>query len=58
MSKTEFKEYLADAGLGISTIGRIDQLMFIDEIDCTDLFPEDDSRNRIMVFSTITPGNS
>jgi hypothetical protein len=24
--------------------------MFTDEIDCTDLFPEEDDRNRIMIF--------
>ena len=25
-------------------------LSFVDEIDCTDLFPEEDDRNRIMIF--------
>ncbi len=35
----------------IAYLSSVDRLMFIDEIDCTDLFPEeDDSRNRIMVY--------
>ncbi|HAQ51197.1 MAG TPA: SAM-dependent methyltransferase, partial [Lachnospiraceae bacterium] len=27
-----------------------DEITFFDEIDCTDLFDEDTTRNRIMIF--------
>lgn len=30
----------------------VDEVKFEDEIDCTDIFKEDDPRNRIMIFST------
>lgn len=28
----------------------IDEIMFFDEIDCRDLFPGNDSRERIVIF--------
>lgn len=31
----------------------VDELSFVDEIDCRDLFPGDDSRERIMVFEIL-----
>ena len=34
----------------ISYLSSIPEVMFNDEIDCTDLFPEEDDRNRIMIF--------
>lgn len=40
--------YPSDAYVGY--LCRIDRGMFEDEIDCTDLFAEDDSRNRIMIY--------
>lgn len=38
----------------IAYLSTIDEVMFADEIDCTDLFEEKDARNRIMIFE-ITP---
>ena len=35
----------------ISYLMTVDELMFIDEIDCRDLFPGNDSRERIVVFA-------
>ena len=35
----------------VAYLSRLDEVMFEDEIDCTDLFPEKDSRNRIMIYS-------
>ncbi len=38
----------------IAYLSSVERLMFMDEIDCADLFPgEDDSRNRIMVYETV-----
>jgi len=34
----------------IAYLSGIDEVMFADEIDCTDLFKENDPRNRIMIF--------
>ncbi len=34
----------------IAYLSSIPEVMFYDEIDCTDLFPEEDDRNRIMIF--------
>ena len=34
----------------ISYLMTVDELTFYDEIDCTDLFPEQDSRERIVIF--------
>jgi len=34
----------------VSYLMTVDELMFVDEIDCRDLFEKDDSRERIMVF--------
>ncbi len=34
----------------IAHLSTIDEVMFADEIDCTDLFEEKDARNRIMIF--------
>ena len=34
----------------IAYLSAIPAVMFNDEIDCTDLFPEEDDRNRIMIF--------
>ena len=34
----------------IAYLSGIDDVMFVDEIDCTDLFPEKDDRNRIMIY--------
>ncbi len=34
----------------ISFLMTVDELTFSDEIDCTDLFPEQDSRERIVIF--------
>lgn len=34
----------------VSYLMTVDELMFLDEIDCRDLFGKDDSRERIMVF--------
>lgn len=34
----------------IAYLSTIDEVMFADEIDCTDLFNEKDSRNRIMIY--------
>ena len=34
----------------IAYLSGIDEVMFVDEIDCTDLFPEKDDRNRIMIY--------
>ena len=34
----------------VSYLMTVDELMFVDEIDCRDLFGKDDSRERIMVF--------
>ena len=34
----------------IAYLSSIPEVMFNDEIDCTDLFPEEDDRNRIMIF--------
>ena len=34
----------------IAYLSSICEVMFNDEIDCTDLFPEEDDRNRIMIF--------
>ena len=37
-----------DKLLRIQTI--VPELMFVDEIDCMDLFPKKDERERIMIF--------
>ena len=34
----------------IAYLSTIPEVMFVDEIDCTDLFHEEDGRNRIMIF--------
>ena len=34
----------------IAYLSTIDEVMFVDEIDCTDLFEEKDPRNRIMIY--------
>ena len=34
----------------ISYLMTVDELTFYDEIDCTDLFPEQNSRERIVIF--------
>ncbi|MCR4807752.1 MAG: SAM-dependent methyltransferase [Lachnospiraceae bacterium] len=34
----------------IAYLSGLNEVMFLDEIDCTDLFPEKDPRNRIMIF--------
>ena len=34
----------------IAYLSTIDEVMFADEIDCTDLFTEKDNRNRIMIY--------
>lgn len=34
----------------IAYLSTIDEVMFVDEIDCTDLFPQKDARNRIMIY--------
>ena len=34
----------------IAYLSSIPEVVFNDEIDCTDLFPEEDDRNRIMIF--------
>ncbi len=34
----------------IAYLSGMDEVMFVDEIDCTDLFPEKDDRNRIMIY--------
>jgi hypothetical protein len=34
----------------VSYLMTVDELMFVDEIDCRDLFDGDNSRERIMVF--------
>ena len=34
----------------IAYLMEVDALSFYDEIDCTDLFEEQDERNRIMIF--------
>ena len=34
----------------IAYLSTIDEVMFVDKIDCTDLFEEKDSRNRIMIY--------
>lgn len=41
-------------GAGI-TVGQVaeDQLMFYDEIDCRDLFPGNDEREKILIFEVI-----
>lgn len=36
----------------ISTLMQVPELMFLDEIDCDDLFVENDSRERILIFET------
>lgn len=37
----------------ISYLMMIDELMFMDEISCNDLFPGNDSRERIVIFETV-----
>lgn len=37
----------------VAYLSMLPELDFVDEIDCTDLFKEDDSRNRIMVFELV-----
>ena len=34
----------------IAYLSGLDEVMFSDEIDCRDLFPEEDDRNRVMIF--------
>lgn len=34
----------------IAHLSGLDNVMFDDEIDCMDLFPEEDDRNRVMIF--------
>ena len=35
----------------IAFLARVDEVMFVDEIDCTDIFPtENDPRNRVMIY--------
>ena len=36
----------------VSYLMTVDELMFVDEIDCRDLFGKDDGRERIMVFGS------
>ena len=35
----------------VAYMAQLDEVMFEDEIDCRDLFPEKDGRNRILVYS-------
>ena len=35
----------------LDRLAQIDEVMFEDEIDCTDLFSEKDGRNRVLVYS-------
>ena len=37
----------------VSCLMEEDELMFYDEIDCRDLFPGEDSRERILIFEFI-----
>ena len=34
----------------VAALSRMDEVMFFDEIDCRDLFPEKDDRNKVMIF--------
>lgn len=35
----------------VALLSKIDEVMFVDEIDCTDIFPtENDPRNRVMIY--------
>ena len=60
-----FDEFLIDAKLHIDTMRLffyypqdeyvaflmgVDELDFVDEIDCVDLFAENDDRNRVLIF--------
>ena len=38
----------------IAYLTSLQEIMFYDEIDCMDLFEEDDDRNRIMIYETMT----
>jgi hypothetical protein len=42
----------------IAYLSGIDEIMFYDEIDCTDLFEEEDDRNRIMIFDIGQPSDN
>lgn len=37
----------------IAYLMTVDELSFVDEIDCRDLFPGDDPRERIVVFEIL-----
>lgn len=37
----------------IAYLSTVEELCFADEIDCTDLFPEKDARNRVMIFEFV-----
>ena len=39
----------------VAALSRMDEVMFFDEIDCRDLFPEKDERNKVMIFELGTP---
>lgn len=41
------------SGEYVACLMSMDELLFADEIDCTDLFPERDDRNRVLVFQTM-----
>ena len=41
----------------IAYLSSIPEAMFNDEIDCTNLFPEEDDRNRIMIFDIGQPSS-
>ena len=43
-------DYGSGKGRAAIYLSSIPEVMFNDEIDCTDLFPEEDDRNRIMIF--------
>ena len=38
----------------IAYLSSVPEIMFYDEIDCTELFDEEDYRNRIMIYETMT----
>ncbi|MEE1305026.1 MAG: class I SAM-dependent methyltransferase [Agathobacter sp.] len=46
-----FYYYAQDEYIGF--LSGIPELIFLDEVDCMDLFPQMDSRNRVMIFETV-----
>ena len=46
-------ECIADFRIGVpfeQNLQTVDELMFVDEIDCKDLFPGNDPREKIVIF--------